>query len=112
MAKGWKENDGETPALEWRKPPGNEAGKNAADIDLAFAAGELLHTDDMDCFCIASGDSDFSGLAQRLRDAGKTVIGMVARETSDVLTTRLLHDRDLRNGCVTANPMSKSDQPS
>ena len=64
------------PALEWPAQEGQKAGRNAGDIDLAFTAGELLHTDDIDCFCIASGDSDFAGLARRLRDAGKTVIGI------------------------------------
>ncbi|MDD9981597.1 MAG: NYN domain-containing protein [Gammaproteobacteria bacterium] len=72
-SRKWK--DGE-PALEWPTQDGQNAGRNAADIDLAFTAGELLHTDDIDCFCIASGDSDFAGLARRLRDAGKTVIGI------------------------------------
>ena len=72
-SRKWK--DGE-PALEWPAQEGQKAGRNAGDIDLAFTAGELLHTDDIDCFCIASGDSDFAGLARRLRDAGKTVIGI------------------------------------
>ena len=69
----WKEG---RPALEWPTRDGESAGRNAADIDLAFTAGELLHTDDIDCFCIASGDSDFAGLARRLRDADKKVIGI------------------------------------
>ena len=72
-SRKWKEG---TPALEWPTGNGESAGRNAADIDLAFTAGELLHTDDIDCFCIASGDSDFAGLARRLRDAGKKVIGI------------------------------------
>ena len=72
-SRKWKEGG---PALEWPAREGRNAGRNAADIDLAFTAGELLHTDDIDCFCIASGDSDFAGLARRLRDASKTVIGI------------------------------------
>ena len=72
-SRKWKEGG---PALEWPTRDRESAGRNAADIDLAFAAGELLHTDDIDCFCIASGDSDFAGLARRLREAGKSVIGI------------------------------------
>ena len=73
LSRMWKEG---RPALEWPTRDGESAGRNAADIDLAFTAGELLHTDDIDCFCIASGDSDFAGLARRLRDADKKVIGI------------------------------------
>ena len=60
--------------LEWPTREGESAGRNAADIDLAFTASEPLHTDDIDCFCIASRDSVFEELARPLRDAGKTVI--------------------------------------
>ena len=48
----------------------------AADIDLAAAAVNLVHEGEVDCFCIVSGDSDFTGLATRLREAGKTAVGM------------------------------------
>lgn len=42
---------------------------------------DLMHTGDIDTFCLVSSDSDFSRLAQRLREAHKTVIGFGERKT-------------------------------
>lgn len=53
----------------------NVKGKNATDITLVIDAMDLLHTKDIDVFCIASSDSDYIPLAQRLREEGITVIG-------------------------------------
>jgi hypothetical protein len=57
------------------------AGKNSSDIGLVIAAMDLLHTAAVDGFVIASSDSDFAGLALRLREAGKLVIGMGEEKT-------------------------------
>ncbi len=51
-------------------------GKNAADMFLAIEAMDLLHSGDVDGFCLVSSDSDFTGLAKRLREAGMLVVGM------------------------------------
>ena len=56
-------------------------GKNAADIALVIDAMDLMHTGTVDMFCLVSSDSDFTGLAMRLREAGKTVIGFGERKT-------------------------------
>ncbi len=53
--------------------------KNAADIDLVIGAMDLLQAGVADTFCLVSSDSDFVALALRLREAGRTVIG-VGRE--------------------------------
>jgi hypothetical protein len=55
--------------------PATCAGKNSSDIGLVIAAMDLLHSGAVDGFVIASSDSDFTGLALRLREAGKLVIG-------------------------------------
>lgn len=44
---------------------------------------DLMHTGDIDTFCLVSSDSDFTRLAQRLREAHKTVIGFGERKTPE-----------------------------
>jgi Cdc6-like AAA superfamily ATPase len=62
-------------------------GKNSADIRLAVDAIELCHTKDyIDTFVIVSGDSDFTPLVSKLKENGKTVIGVGMHDsTSDLL---------------------------
>lgn len=51
-------------------------GKNATDIAMVIDAMDILYTGKTDIFCIVSGDSDFTRLAMRLREAQTYVIGM------------------------------------
>ena len=39
-------------------------------------AMDMLYTSELEGFCLVSSDSDFTKLASRLRESGKTVIGM------------------------------------
>jgi hypothetical protein len=55
--------------------PPRAKGKNAADMKLAVDAIDLLHQKRFDGFCIASSDSDFTTLANRIREDGLTVFG-------------------------------------
>lgn len=86
------------PIAEWREKSGEyailseiryvyTAKKNASDISLAVDVMNTLHERNIDVFCIASSDSDFTALAHELRERGKKVIGM---------------------GMTTANPTYKS----
>ena len=50
-------------------------GKNATDSALIIDAMDLLYTGNLDGFCLVSSDSDFTKLASRLRESGKTVYG-------------------------------------
>jgi uncharacterized protein (TIGR00288 family) len=55
---------------------GFDPRKNAADIQLAIDAVELVHTHpSLHTFVIVSGDGGFAGLAVKLREHGKRVIG-------------------------------------
>jgi len=54
----------------------NKDSKNVSDFTLVIDAMDLLHEGIIDCFCIVSSDSDFTRLAQRIREKGKTVIGL------------------------------------
>ena len=71
----WKA-ESSLPGLEWGEGTVEIPGRNAADIDLTAAAVDLLHTEQLDVFCIASGDKDFTALVRRLQNWGKKVVGI------------------------------------
>ncbi len=50
--------------------------KNATDIALVIDAMDLLHTAQVDGFCLVASDSDYTPLVTRLREAGCLVVGM------------------------------------
>ncbi len=56
-------------------------GKNSSDSSMIIDAMDILYTDDVDGFILATSDSDFTRLAMRLREAGKSVIGMGESKT-------------------------------
>lgn len=56
-------------------------GKNATDIAMVIDALELLYTQNLAAFCIASSDADFTPLVMHLRAAGKDVYGFGERKT-------------------------------
>ena len=58
-------------------------GKNATDSTLIIDAMDLLYTDNFDGFCLVTSDSDFTGLATRLREAGLMVFGFGERKTPE-----------------------------
>ena len=60
---------------------GYTTGKNSTDSAMIIDAMDILYTADVDGFCLVSSDSDFTKLAMRLREAGKTVIGMGKEQT-------------------------------
>nr|WP_294494687.1 NYN domain-containing protein [uncultured Mediterraneibacter sp.] len=56
-------------------------GKNATDSAMIIEAMDMLYTSELEGFCLVSSDSDFTRLASRLRESGKTVIGMGENKT-------------------------------
>ncbi|HET9596456.1 MAG TPA: NYN domain-containing protein [Anaeromyxobacteraceae bacterium] len=67
-------------------PPSTRAGKNGADVRLVIDALELAYLrGHIDTFVIASGDSDFCPLAYKLREIGRTVLGMGVKEATSPL---------------------------
>jgi hypothetical protein len=57
------------------------AGKNSSDSAMIIDAMDILYSQKVDGFCIVSSDSDFTRLAQRLREAGMRVIGIGVKKT-------------------------------
>lgn len=68
-------------------PQTSYSGKNSADIRLVVDALDLCYTKThVDVVAVVSGDSDFSPLVSKLRENGKTVIGVGVKNS----TSRLL----------------------
>lgn len=58
------------------------SGKNTSDIALVIDAMDLLHSGRFDD-CLVSSDSDFTGLASRIREQGITVYGFGEQKTPE-----------------------------
>jgi hypothetical protein len=58
-------------------------GKNATDSTLIIDAMDLLYTRRFDGFCLVSSDSDFTGLALRIREEGLMVLGFGEQKTPE-----------------------------
>jgi uncharacterized LabA/DUF88 family protein len=56
-------------------------GKNSTDSALIIDAMDILHDNIVDGFCIVSSDSDYTGLAKRIREDGVFVMGVGEKKT-------------------------------
>ncbi|MDR0729050.1 MAG: NYN domain-containing protein [Prevotellaceae bacterium] len=59
------------------------SGKNAIDTELIIDAMDILHAHSVEGFCIVSSDSDYTGLASRIREEGLFIMGVGRRQTSE-----------------------------
>src|SRR3546814_14113144 len=73
---------------------------NATDSRMIIDAMDLLYSDRFDGFCLVSSDSDFTGLASRLREAGLTVYGFGERKTPVSLRAARSEERRVGKECV------------
>lgn len=99
----------------------NTAGKNASDIALVIDAMDLMYKGRVDGFCLISSDSDFTRLAQRLREDGLVVYGFGERKTPEPFRnacTRFIYVENLGTPAETAPdraaaaPAKAKDAPS
>ncbi|MGB7569572.1 MAG: NYN domain-containing protein [Chitinivibrionales bacterium] len=56
-------------------------GKNATDSAMIIDAMDLLYAGHFAGFCLVSSDSDFTRLASRIRESGRSVYGFGERKT-------------------------------
>jgi hypothetical protein len=85
------------------------SGKNATDSSLIIDAMDLMYTGRFDGMCLVSSDSDFTRLAQRLREEGLTVYGFGERKTPDAFVQacdKFIYTEVLRTE-VAASAMAK-----
>ncbi len=79
--KGWKDEVNRysmTAVQQFEVQP----RKNTIDIALIIQALIVLFEKDVDVFCIAAGDSDYTRLVRELRERDKVVIGMGGRNVN------------------------------
>lgn len=82
--KGWA-NTVREQGLVAHQETANTKGKNASDIGLVIDAMDILHSGRFNGFVIVSSDSDFTALANRIREQGLDVIGVGERKTPESL---------------------------
>ena len=87
----------------------NENDKNGRDMQITVDAIDIIYQNPLiECVVIASGDSDFIPLAEKLRSRGKVVIGCAyVNSTSQkfrVLCHHFVDVLDLRNSNQTSEP--------
>ena len=83
------------------------SGKNATDSSLIIDAMDLMYTGRFDGFCLVSSDSDFTRLAQRLREEGLIVYGFGERKTPDAFVKacdKFVYTEVLRPATMAAKP--------
>lgn len=86
------------------------SGKSIADQALTIDVMDLLHSDSIDIFCIASSDSDFTKLVYRLKESGKIVIGMGESKTKEALAKACDEFKILNLIYQTEDETSKPDE--
>lgn len=88
----------------------NTTGKNASDIGLVIDAMDILHGGRFDGFVLVSSDSDFTALANRLREDGLMVIGIGESKAPEALRNvcnRFILIENLLNGENSTAPDEK-----
>ncbi len=78
--KGWKDVL-HTMAIQPMQQFSYTTGKNSTDSALIIDAMDLLHAGNINGICLVSSDSDFTRLANRIREAGLKVYGFGEKKT-------------------------------
>lgn len=111
--KGWKDKLHDF-AIRPIQQFSYSAGKNATDIALVIDAMELLYTQKLDAFCLASSDADFTPLVMQLKANGHEVYGFGERKTPkpfvNACTTFLFLD-SLEDSEPPATPAASAPKP-
>lgn len=79
-ANGWKQALLEY-SIEQIQQVAFTTGKNATDSKMIIDAMDILYKGNVDCFCLATSDSDFTNLAMRFRNDNLVVIGAGEQKT-------------------------------
>jgi len=91
------------------------SGKNATDSSLIIDAMDLMYTARFDGVCLVSSDSDFTRLAQRMREEGLIVYGFGERKTPDAFVQacdKFIYTEVLRADVAPSTPAAtKSARP-
>ena len=91
------------------------SGKNATDSAMIIDAMDILYSEKMDGFCLVSSDSDFTPLAQRIRQQGLTVYGFGEQKTPQAFVRacdRFIYNEVLRQQEEEADQKGQTPQRS
>ena len=80
-------------------------GKNSTDGSMIIDAMDILHDEMVDGFCIVSSDSDYTGLAKRIREEGVFVMGVGEKKTPDAF----VQSCEIFTFCETLLPYEESN---
>lgn len=92
-------------------------GKNSTDSSLIIDAMDILHDKIVDGFCIVSSDSDYTGLAKRIREEGVFVMGIGEKKTPNAFvqscevftyTENILSNKDTVSAKERSNQKTKT----
>ena len=86
-------------------------GKNATDSTMIIDAMDLLYTRRFDGYCLVTSDSDFTGLAMRLREEGLQVFGFGEQKTPEAFRNachKFIFTEVLRKPTVVGNEADKA----
>ena len=83
-------------------------GKNSTDSAMIIDAMDLLHSNDVDGFCIVSSDSDYTRLATRIREEGLFVIGVGEKKTPEAFINACNQFIYCENLAVTKKPKKET----
>jgi hypothetical protein len=96
-------------------------GKNSTDSAMIIDAMDILYGGKVDGFVLVSSDSDFTGLARRLRESGLLVIGIGEQKTPSPLIAacnkfiyiEVIREKSVKSEKKTAQPIKrkKPDSP-
>jgi len=97
-------------------PKRGAAGKNSADIRMVVDAIDMAHSKShIDTFAILTGDSDFSPLVSKLKENGKTVIGIGMKDSTSSLLVdncdEFIYYEDLERTSSAVAPEIREDLP-
>lgn len=82
-------------------------GKNATDSAMIIDAMDLLHSNDVDGFCIVASDSDYTRLAIKIREEGLFVIGVGEKKTPEAFTNACNQFIYCENLAISKEPKKK-----
>ena len=82
-------------------------GKNSTDLALVIDAMDLLYDGNVEAFALVTSDSDFTSLAHRLRESGKTVYVLGENKAPESL--RNACDKFIDLAVVAENPDAADD---
>lgn len=92
-------------------------GKNSTDSALIIDAMDILHAKQVDSFCIVSSDSDYTGIAHRIREEGLQIIGIGQSHTPEAFVkacdnfiyTEILKPQQKGKEQILKSPLVKKD---